>query len=178
MRHMLTVLVLSAVFAVSTSTGYARPDPGALELSGLQTSPSADIAEGHQLEGTWIVTVKAIDPPPGTPSTFLSLMTFLPGGSMLETSSTGTTARGPAHGEWARTGDRQFATIMLMFRFDQGKFVGIQRVTRTMQLGEKLDEFRAVAIVERIDADGKLISRGRSTETGRRLAKSVLAGDP
>src|SRR4051812_17823548 len=95
-------------------------------------------ASGNSVEGSWLITVTRINPPPGMPTTFQSLMTFAAGGGLTETSSTGTTRRGPAHGVWERTSGRTYATSMTLFRFDPstGAFLGTQRVDRTMELSQ------------------------------------------
>ena len=49
----------------------------------------------QRLDGTWMVTVARINLPPQ----FLSLMTYLPYRTLIETSNTGRTNRGPAFGE-------------------------------------------------------------------------------
>ena len=60
-------------------------------------------AIAQKLEGTWAVTVTRVNPPPGLPLTFPSLMSFLSNGLIIETIGTGRTNRGPAFGEWVRT---------------------------------------------------------------------------
>lgn len=117
------------------------------------------------------------NPPPGLAPGFMSLMTFEAGGGMLETSNTGTSLRGPAHGEWIRTGPRRYATSMVFFRFDPatGAFTGTQRVHRGMRLSADLMRFTAVSVADQFDPQGNLIVRGlRATETGERLAVEPL----
>ncbi len=119
----------------------------------------------QSLKGSWIVTVTREDQ-----STFLSLMTFTSGGGVLEESNT-TSIRSLGHGEWVRTGNRQFARTFVFFRFDGPTrgFIGTGRATANMRLGEDLNEFRAVARLERFDVNGNLIDTSTSTELGRRL---------
>ena len=102
---------------------------------------------GQKIEGTWLVTVTRINPPPNLPPTFSSLMTFHPGGGIMETSGTGRTNRGPALGTWLRTGDRQFTSTFYFFRFDPGeRFAGVTKVIRNFKLSEQLDTFAGVSV--------------------------------
>ncbi len=133
-------------------------------------SPQAVLAgdlssHSQKLEGSWLVMVTREDQ-----STFLSLMTFTSGGGVLEESNT-TSIRSLGHGEWVRTGNRQFARTFVFFRFDGPTrgFIGTGRATANMRLGEDLNEFRAVARIERFDVNGNLIDTSTSTELGRRL---------
>ena len=133
---------------------------------------------GQQLEGTWITTVSRESGTPGLPLVFTSLNTFLPGGALLETTAASMT-RSPGHGQWLRTGDRQFTTTFVFFRFDaMGAFIGTQRVTRNIRLNERLDEYRAVNFVEIFDAAGTLTMTDRATETAMRLRLGELAMQP
>jgi hypothetical protein len=81
-------------------------------------SSAASSTEGLQLDGTWMVTVTRVNPPPGVAPTFKSLLIYTRGGGMIETSNTGTTRRGAALGQWERIGNNLFATSMWLFRFD------------------------------------------------------------
>ena len=143
-------------------------------------APGADLSPlGQQLEGTWMLTVR-IDgpPPPGVPPVLPAMNTFLPGGALFETGA-GSSARGPGHGQWVRTGDREFAATFAFFRFDQaGKPLGAQRVTRAIRLNEGLDELRAEARFEVADLQGTVTARGRATETGTRLLIGALEETP
>src|SRR5215210_7718506 len=65
-------------------------------LSGTATAQPRD----NSIEGSWLVTVTRVNPPPNVAPTFMALMTFDSGGSLSETSNTGTTGRGPSHGVW------------------------------------------------------------------------------
>lgn len=129
-------------------------------------------SSGNSVEGSWVITVTRVNPPPGLPATFKSLMTFAGGGGLTETSSTGTRGRGPAHGVWERITGRLYATTMLLFRFDPvtGVFLGSQKVNRTMQLSEDGQTFKAVSIATQYDPAGNVVLGGlRATEAGERI---------
>ena len=160
-------LALTGLVVADASSGARAP-----------TAPGAQAAA--RLSGTWEVTVKRIEPPPGVAPTFRSLMTFTADGGMLETSSTGTALRGPAHGAWIRTGQRRFATSMVLFRFDvTGAFAGTQEINRTMVLSRDRMQFRAVSLSRQLDPNGMVTVSGlRATEVGKRLQVTPLPDQP
>ena len=147
----------------------------AVSVTGFSSASSTKSSQGLQLDGTWMVTVTRINPPPGLAPTFKSLMSYARGGVMIETAtgSIPSTRRGPALGQWERIGNRRFATSMWFFRFDPvtGISVGSQRVDRTMQLSRNRESFTAVGLVQQFDVDGNPVGPPlRATEVGQRLA--------
>jgi ABC-type transport system substrate-binding protein len=141
--------------------------------TGLNSASATSSAEGLQLDGTWMVTVTRINPPPGVAPTFKSLLSYARGGVMIETSNTGTTRRGAALGQWERIGNDLFATSMWLFRFDPatGAHLGTQEVDRTVRLSADGDSFTAVAVVQQFDVDGNPVGgQLHATEVGERLA--------
>ncbi len=140
---------------------------------GFSSASSAASAEGLQLDGTWMVTVTRVNPPPGLAPTFKSLMSYARGGVMIETSNTGTTRRGAALGQWERIGNDLFATSMWLFRFDPatGASLGTQEIDRTVRLSADGESFTAVAVVHLFDPDGNPVGDAlHATEVGTRLA--------
>jgi hypothetical protein len=139
------------------------------------------MSNGNSVEGSWVVTVTRLNPPPNVPPTFKSLMTFDSGGGLTETSNTGTTLRGPAHGSWESVEGRSYATTMLFFRFNPqtGAFLGTQRVSRTMRLSHDGQTFEAVSLAAQYDPDGVLTLGGlRATETGERIDVERIPDQP
>jgi len=140
---------------------------------GFSSTSSAASSEGLQLDGTWMVTVTRVNPPPGVAPTFKSLLSYARGGVMIETSNTGTTRRGAALGQWERIGNDLFATSMWFFRSDPatGANLGTQEVDRTVRLSPDGESFTAVAVVQQFDADGNPMGgQLHATEVGTRLA--------
>lgn len=161
------IVVLGLIVA-----GGALVSTVAIGLGRTSAAEGQAIAPAWSLTGTWVVTVTRENPPPNMKPTFASLMTFTRDGGMLETSNTGTALRGPAHGSWIRIGPRQFATSMVLFRFDPttGAFLGTQQVHRTMKLSHDQLRFTATSVAEQYNADGSLTLSGlRATETGSLL---------
>jgi hypothetical protein len=137
------------------------------------TSSAASSAKGLQLDGTWMVTVTRVNPPPGVAPTFKSLLSYARGGVMIETSNTGTTRRGVALGQWERIGNHLFATSMWLFRFDPatGASLGTQEIDRTMRLSADGKSFTAVAVIHQFDPNGNPVGDAlHATEVGTRLA--------
>ena len=136
-------------------------------------SSAASSTEGLQLDGTWMVTVTRVNPPPGVAPTFKSLLIYTRGGGMIETSNTGTTRRGAALGQWERIGNDLFATSMWLFRFDPatGASLGTQEIDRTMRLSANGESFTAVAVIHIFDPEGNQVGDAlHATEVGTRLA--------
>ena len=142
--------------------------------AGLSSASSAaSSTEGLQLDGTWMVTVTRVNPPPGVAPTFKSLLIYTRGGGMIETNNTGTTRRGAALGQWERIGNDLFATSMWLFRFDPatGTSLGTQEIDRTMRLSADGESFTAVAVIHVFDSDGNQVGDAlHATEVGTRLA--------
>ena len=146
-----------------------------------QAQLSRTMSNGNSVEGSWVVTVTRLNPPPNVPPTFKSLMTFDNGGGFTETSNTGTTLRGPAHGSWERVDGRSYATTMLFFRFNPqtGAFLGTQKVSRTMRLSHDGQTFEAVSLGAQYDPDGVLTLSGlRATEAGERINVERIPDQP
>jgi hypothetical protein len=147
---------------------------GVVAATGLTSASATSSAEGLQLDGTWMVTVTRINPPPGLAPTFKSLLSYARGGVMIETSSTSAAARrSPALGQWERIGNDLFATSMWFFRSDPatGANLGTQEVDRTVRLSADGESFAAVSMVQQFDVDGNLVgSQLHATEVGTRHA--------
>jgi hypothetical protein len=132
-------------------------------------SGASNSNEKQTLTGNWVVTVTRVNPPPGLPPTFLSLQTYFADGSFLEESNT-TLIRSLAHGDWEKTGQRQFTRSFLFFRFDASRnFIGTQTSTATITLSEDGQVFEGVGVIQIFDVDGNLIATGQGTEVGNRL---------
>jgi hypothetical protein len=158
---LIAIVGLLVIAAVATAAGLSS------------ASSAASSAEGLQLDGTWMVTVTRVNPPPGVAATFKSLLIYTRGGGMIETSNTGTTRRGAALGQWERIGNDLFATSMWLFRFDPatGISLGTQEIDRTMRLSADGNSFTAVAVIHVFDVDGNQVGDAlHATEAGTRLA--------
>lgn len=162
-RALLTLAALVATGAIATSA--------ALAATG-RDHPRTSTPNGKQLNGTWTTAVQLTDAPPGAPASFNALDTFLPGGSLLVSSSAPNPAlRTLAHGTWIRTGDHRFASTFVWFRFDPtGQYVGTQRVSRTMVLATDGASFQASDIVQVVSPTGAVVATIHGTESGTLLS--------
>ncbi len=134
-----------------------------------ETSPARQNIAG----GTWLVTATRED---GT--TFLSLMTYIPRGQVLEESNTAG-LRSVAHGQWARTGRRRFTRTFMIFRFDaMHQFIGTGLNAATIELSDDGNTFRAAARTNLYDADGQLVGTAILAENGRRMERSEFPDPP
>ena len=158
-----------------------------LAAAGLSLSPQALRAVrgseqptlGQQLEGTWLLTVSRDMAPPGEPLIFPTTLTFLPGGAYLETPSFVAGRTTPGHGQWVRTGDREFRGSFLHFRTNPtGAFIGMTKVTQTLRLSEDLQELYATALIQVLDAEGTVLGTARATSAGRRMSIGEGADKP
>jgi len=162
-KALLTLVALLATSAIATSA--------ALAATGRDHAQVLAAPNGQQLNGTWTTTVQLTDAPPGAPTSFNALDTFLPGGSLLVSSSAPNPAlRTLAHGTWTRTGDYRFASTFVWFRFDPtGLYVGTQRVSRTMVLATNGTSFQASDIVQVVSPTGAVVATIHGTESGTLL---------
>jgi hypothetical protein len=140
----------------------------------LLSSPvlAADSVNNNQLDGTWMVTVHRDSPPPGVAPTFLALLTMTPDGQTIDESNT-TTIRSLGHGEWFRTGPREFRRVAVNFRFAPPPaafrtYIGVTRITADLQLSLDGDSYSGASTIETYDADGNLVSTSPGIEEGRR----------
>ncbi len=146
-------------------------------LAAGQTTVPADAKDGQHLEGSWQVTVTLLPPPPGLPPTFQGLRTFTAEGEVLASDNL-PEIHSLGHGQWVRTGNRQFLQIFTFFRFiPPHQFIGTRRVTAKLVLDPSLVEFRADTVVEDFDANGNRVGTPRrSAEHGKRLQVGEVPG--
>jgi hypothetical protein len=157
-----TLTLLAATCTVATAGASA---------DSTNSSGHSGSSPAQQLNGTWTTTVQLTDVPPGAPSSFNALDTFLPGGGLLVSSSAPLpSSRSLAHGMWAKTGHREFSSTFVWFRFDAaGQYVGTQRVRRTMHLSKSRETFHATDVVEVIAPTGAVVATIHGTEVGTLL---------
>lgn len=136
-------------------------------------SPAAAAQGGRSLEGSWIIDVTVAD----TGERVVGLFTYTSDGGMVSTNTTHP-RWGPAHGAWARTGDREFAIMFQRLRFDgEGTFVGTHKVRGTITLNEALDEYTlAPSLSELFDVEGNLVSSRPQTGQAKRMKVEPMPG--
>jgi hypothetical protein len=145
---------------------------------GTHGSTAAASQVGDRLQGTWLVAATLQGAQPGAPPRFL--VSFTSDGRALRTPPPQQPAP-PAlgvssmftntlHGEWQRTGDREFALMFVGFAFDrEGNFLATQRVRAAPRLNETLDAFDGPASVDFVSDDGNILATVRATLHGTRI---------
>jgi hypothetical protein len=132
------------------------------------------IAQGEsqagKLEGSWRGDVTVLNCQTGVPiRTFQSLITFVRGGSALDTNNA-TFFRSPGHGIWRHEGGPNFSTNSRFFLFNSsGVPTGTNDVTKTIVLGPGDNEYTATTTSEIRDLNGNLIQTGCATDIAHRV---------
>jgi hypothetical protein len=160
---MIALAALAAALCTIAATAALAAPRTAAEHSAVRT---------HSLDGTWTTHVRLTDAPPGVPSDFEALDTFVRGGELLVSSSAAMPAtRSLAHGSWTRTSRRHAQSSFRWFRFDpSGQFVGTQRVVRTMRVSRGGATFHADDVITLLSPTGAVVATIHGTEVGKRLA--------
>jgi hypothetical protein len=159
LKKTLTVLATLVLGTLTATTALATTSHHPADHS-----PSSS----KELNGTWLTSIQLTDAPPGAPSSFNALDTFLPGGGLVVSSSAaGPTLRSLAQGSWTHLGHRNFTSTFVWFRFDPtGQPLGTQRVRRTMRVSESGTTFSGTDIVEIVAPTGAVLATIHGTESG------------
>jgi hypothetical protein len=113
-------------------------------------------SQGGTLEGTWRVEVTRRDCQTGAeimPSAppAPAFLTFGRGGTLTETTTVFPPAlRGPGHGFWRHTGGQTYTAVSEAFIFNPSAppaaaWIGTQRITQTIKIGDDPDELTSTA---------------------------------
>ena len=153
---------------------------GATMILSASKAASAEL-EHRSLTGTWLVTIQQYDCSRGADLglPFQSLLTFGPGGTLIETTANAAFApgqRGPGHGTWDRTGVdsiRAVSEAFILFttpahgpvpEFDTGR----QRIEQYINYPGG-DQFSSEAAVSFTDPSGTVLRSGCARATGARM---------
>ena len=79
--------------------------------------------------------------------------------------------RSPGHGVWQHESSWQdYSYTFTYYRYNSsGVFIGSQKVTSTLELGESGDEYTAHSAVDILDANGNVIATFCAVNTGTRF---------
>jgi hypothetical protein len=116
-----------------------------------------------QIVGTWSVQV-TVKVPPGQP-TFPALLTFSPGGGVVETESD---APGTGLGSWEKIGDHQYQFAFETFIFDNKGQPGGHVIVRN-QVTVNGDTASGPFKFDVFDPTGKIVQSGSGTATATRF---------
>lgn len=137
---------------------------------------------GQSLEGSWSVTITATNPP--LPN-FVSLMTFMPNGGMLESrrlyvpghlTPFGSLLETPGHGEWVRKAESEFESsfvFLLQGAPDNpslaGQDIGTDNIRLHFRLEPSNEELKGTFTSGIIDKDGNVLFTATGTISGKRI---------
>jgi len=146
----------------------------------LARSNSSD-SSGLRIEGTWLVQVTLRNCATGAPlGSVNSIVTFAPGGTLIETPGGVTFApgqRSDGQGFWRHAAGHTYTQrFVALIRFDTpptpptspGFLAGWQTVTHTVELADS-DNLSSNGTNEFFDLNGNLYRSGCSTAVGRRF---------
>ena len=140
-----------------------------------QSSASSNARE-RTIAGVWRTVVTPRNCQTGAPvaPSLRGLFTFNEGGTMSEWgvgAGSSPALRSPGHGVWQREqGWQHYSYAFTYYRYDaSGVFIGSQKVTATLVLGESGDEFTTNSEIESFDANDTLIGTVCGTTAGTRL---------
>ena len=147
-------------------------------MAALTVAFSSASAQGPErtIQGVWRTMVTPVNCQTGNPlgPPFAGLFTFNKGGTMSEYGigpGSSPALRSPGHGVWQRErGWQDYSFTFTFYRYDaSGAFIGSQRVTATLDLGESGDEFTTHSVVQVLDANGNVIATFCATAAGTRF---------
>jgi hypothetical protein len=104
---------------------------------------------------------------------FSALITFTPGGGVIET-NTGLGSFGGAHGSWAATKDNEFSVTLIAFPLVPGTFA-MAKNKETVTLSDSGDSYTLVFLFEVLDANGNVILTFSGTGGGKRIPVEPLS---
>ena len=121
---------------------------------------------GPSIEGSWEVDIKP-DPGPGAPPPVKALITFSPGGTVIETILLPPIV--PAHGAWVETGRGRFTFIVVHPLLDAGgnHFATVRATSFVKMNGNRT--FTATFEGNVYDVSGNVIGPITGTETATRI---------
>jgi hypothetical protein len=139
------------------------------------SSVSAQAAD-RTIQGAWRTMVTPVNCQTGDPlgPPFRGLLTFNVGGTMSEYGiSPGLTPalRSPGHGVWQHVhGWQDYSYTFTFYRYDaSGVFIGSQKVTSALELGDSGDQFTTNAVVRVLDANDNVIATFCARAAGTRF---------
>jgi hypothetical protein len=137
--------------------------------SGQEPRPLGGV--GGRLQGTWDVQVSINDCHGHVIRTFPSLLIFMAGGTMIEsTSGVPPALKTPGEGVWRHTTDNNYAFRFKHFNFNaQNVLTGWNIIQAEASLDAAGNAYTSSAIVEVYDPNGVLIATACATTVGTRF---------
>lgn len=169
-RRFIAAASVIAVLALGTSSG-ARSHASGSNPNRAQQGGILDVLEqakrAQELTGSWELDIVST-PGPGAPPPLKALVTFAEGGGCVETILLPPVV--PAHGEWRKTGDRQYEFAVVHHLLDPtGNLAATIRAKAQVSLLNR-NEFTATFAGNLFAPNGNLIGPLSGTEQGRRIS--------
>jgi hypothetical protein len=146
---------------------------GACALVTMVAATAAGQSDGGgRLEGTWDNQVSIIDCQTGNPiTTFRSLIVFMAGGTLTETTSgTSPALRTPGEGVWRHTTANNYVLRFKHFSFNaQNVLTGWNIIHAEVSLDPAGNAYTSSATVEVYNANGVLLATACATTAGTRF---------
>lgn len=160
------IIVLALVTSIAARSYASGANPKQPQQGGI-----LDIIEqnkrAQELTGSWELDIVST-PGPGAPPPLKALVTFAEGGGCVETILLPPVV--PAHGEWRKTGDRQYEFAVVHPLLDPtGTLTATIRAKSKITLLNK-NEFTATFTGNLFAPTGSLIAPISGTEQGRRIS--------
>ena len=144
-------------------------------VSGQDSQQSSNASE-TTIVGVWrtVVTPRNCQTGDQVAPSFPGLFTFNKGGTLSEygiSPGLSPALRSPGHGVWQHEqGWQGYSLVFTFYRYNaSGVFIGSQKITATLELGEGGNDFTTNSSIEVFDANNNLIGTGCATAAGTRF---------
>jgi hypothetical protein len=155
-----TVTALAALLAIMISVGDSR-------AARQSANPHSS-----RLEGTWVYTATIPGLGAPFPDTFKGLVTFFPGGSVVENSWAPdlTTNTGAGQGVWVKVRDHEFTFTFAFLWLDQGQLFVLGKAHATITVdGDEASGGVTFETLDTLDPGGTVLHVGTGTLRATRL---------
>ena len=154
------IVVVSALFGAGT-----------VAQANEQSGHHASKAQSRALEGVWETVVTARDCQTQTPLfTFLSMVSYIRGGSLVLEAASEPSQRATGLGVWRHVGGRNFTSAFQFFTYaPDGTPSGRLRSSTRIRMSADGKSFSSSDTVEVSDLNGTVILEGCVTQKGIRL---------
>ena len=158
-RKSLSGVIITCLLVALTTAATARPE-------------ERSRAPRKTMEGSWKVTVTPGQSPVPLPPTFESIVTYIPGGGLVESDNLAVpgSIAGTGQGAWEYAGERQFSLTFTKYLFGtQGQSLGSGRITETISLSPGGDEYTGQGTMEILTPAGAVVFAVPLTTQGVRM---------
>ena len=173
LRNQIAVIAVALAATTSLVCGQVLNTSSAQPGGPIMGAPNtSSVQTGGPLEGTWNVQVSIIDCPTGNViATFPSLVMFIAGGTMIEsTSGIPPALKTPGEGIWRHTTGNSYVYRFKFFSFNTSNvFTGWTIAQAQISLDATGDSYTASGTTAFYDTSGNLIGTGCVTTVGTRF---------